>query len=509
MSADRGSTEKAILQSSTTLGRSTATGFLWLMLQSLSGRATGFLSQLVLARLLMPDAFGRIGLAYTVTTVASAVVSFGIDDILLQRLRKFDLWVGPSFWSSLILSLIGMVLMLLAAPVAASFYHTPGLVGLIAIMAINLPIGSLSVVPAVKLRAQMNFRYLATYTSAETLAMQVATIVLAALGFGAYSFVIPLPVAAAVKVAVFWHKAPARITLRYHRAQIGHILSSGFLVVATRMVVTAVTQGDTMVLGLMATDAVVGVYFFAFRLAAQPLRMLAGNFGNVLFPAFTQLRTDPVRQIDAALRASRILAYTVTPVCFMQAAVAAPVLHLMFGARWDGAIPLVQILSLGLPGDAVAWVGGALLVARREFRRDFVYIFMFAIPFFVMVVAGAELGSSLGVAIAVSLYYALVKPINSWLVFRESMRLGDVIGIYVTPPLTAGIACGAADAASWLPAFAGQPLVQIAVILLVGPLLYVLTLRLLMPTVLREVLARFPVDALLWKVGRRLVRRSA
>ncbi len=63
----------------------------------------------------------------------------------------------------------------------------------------------------------------------------------------------------------------------------------------TRLIVEAVNQGGYVVLGLMATDTVVGVYFFAFRLAAQPLRMLAGNFGAVLFPAFTQLRSAPSR----------------------------------------------------------------------------------------------------------------------------------------------------------------------------------------------------------------------
>ena len=487
---------------SQTLGRSTASGLLWLLLQGLSGRLGSFLSQLVLAKILLPEAFGAIGLAYTVTTLVNAFVSFGIDDILLQRLRTMYLWVSPAFWTSLGGAVIGMTLMLVAAPFAARIYGNPNLIGLVAVLAISLPISAFSTIPVVKLRGALNFRFLGIYATIETLSMQLATVLFAAAGFGAYSFVIPLPLAAFVKVCVFWSRSPTRIRMRFHRVQFLHIISSSFLVQATRLVVEAVNQGDYIVLGLLANDATVGIYFFAFRLAAQPLQMLAGNFGAVLFPALTQLRSEPARQEAAALRAARILAYVVTPVCFLQAALAAPVLHLMFGVKWNGAIPLVQILSLGLPGDATSWIAGALLVARRQFKRDLFYLAGSAIPFFAMVTTGALLGSAVGVAIAVSLYYALIKPINSWLVFRDQMRLADFMQIFVQPPAIAGAALGCAylTAQLWL---ATHPLEQLVWIGTLGMLAYLGLLRLFMPNIVIEVLEQVPGAALLRRFARR------
>ncbi len=491
------------------LGRSTASGFLWLMLQSLSGRLTSFFSQLVLAKLLMPEAFGQIGLAMTVSTLVNACISFGVDDILLQRLRNIRLWVAPAFWASFGLAVAGMLAMLAAAPLAAYVYGSPALLGLIVVQSIALPLGALSTVPATKLRAEMNFRYLALYNGLETVGVQLASVILAALDFGAYSFVLPIPVAALVKIIVLWRKAPARLRVPIKPVQFRYILGNGSIVFASRIVIEAVNQGDYMVLGLLATESVVGVYYFAFRLAAQPIRMLAGNFGAVLFPALTQLRGDPARQEQAALQAARILAYTVTPVCFVQAAFASPVLHLMFGERWAGSIPLVQVLSLGLPGDAIAWIAGALLVARKEFWRDFVYLASFAVPFFAFVAMGAYLGSALGVAVAVALYYALVKPANSWLVFRHSMRAADFLHIYIWPSILAGIAIGAAYACSKLPGLDGALLAQVAVIAVLSPLAYLVLLRLLVPDVLREILNRFPVDAMLRRVAVRLFGRRA
>ncbi len=491
------------------LGRRTTAGVLWLLLQSLSGRAAGFVSQLVLARLLLPEAFGQVGLAYTVTGLVGALISFGVDDVVLQRSARLQHWLAPAFWCSLGLSVVGTALLLAAAPLAAHIYGSPGLTGLIAVVALTLPLGALATVPTVKLRAAMDFRFIAAYSSLEIVGVQLASVLLAAAGFDAYSFVLPLPVAAAVKLVVFWRKAPTRITWRYRVAQLAHLLRSGLLILATRIINETVNQGDYIILGIMTTDAVVGVYFFAFRLAAQPLRMLAGNFGAVLFPALTQLGADPARQRSAALQAARILVYVVTPVCFLQAALAAPTLHLMFGTRWDGAIPLIQILSLGLPGDAVAWIGGALLVARKQFRLDLVYLLMFAPPFFALVFVGALLGSSLGVAVGASLYYALVKPVNAWLMFQPGMRRGDAVRLFVQPYLVAGLAIGACYAVAQLLVAPEHPLGQLLLIVGASPFAYAAALRLCVPDVLRELLQRFPVARLAGRAVRRLRMRPA
>ena len=486
-----------------TLRRTTATGFLWLLFQGLSGRLSSFFSQIVLARLLMPEAFGQIGLAYTVTALVTAVVGFGIDDVLLTRSRHIRLWVAPAFWSSLALAFAGMAVMLAAGPIAARLYHAPGLTGLIAVLAINLPLGAASTVPVVKLRAELDFRYLGTYATIETVAIQVATIACAAAGLGAYSFVLPLPFAAGIKAVIFWWKAPLHIRPGHRMLQYRHLVGSGLLVLSTRLMIAAVNQGDYIVLGLLASQRVVGVYFFAFRLAAQPLQMLAGSFGGVLFPAFRRLDGDPARQMDAALRASRVLAYTITPVCFLQAAEAPPLLHLMFGNRWDGAVPLVEILSLGLPGDALAWVAGALLIARGEFKRDVRLVAMFMPPFFACVLLGVWLGGAVGVAIGVSLFYALIKPINSWLVFRQAMGWADILQIYVVPLALGLVTIGAAAALADMSVFSGSRPVQVVVIGVLGPVFYMAGLRLVAPATLREIVDHLPLGKL-GGVGRRL-----
>src|SRR3982750_243263 len=74
------------------LSRSALIGTSWLLAQNVGTRAISFAAQIILAKLLAPADFGTIGLALTVTTFASVVANFGVDDVLLQRQKSLRFW---------------------------------------------------------------------------------------------------------------------------------------------------------------------------------------------------------------------------------------------------------------------------------------------------------------------------------------------------------------------------------------------------------------------------------
>ncbi len=474
------------------LARAATSGVIWLIAQSLSARLLGFFSQLILAALLMPADFGIIGLANTVTGIAQVLVGFGVDDVLLQRQRTMRMWSTPAFWISLTLGTLGMIAVMIAAPIAALAYHSRSVLWLILILAVAMPIRTLATVPGVQIRLTMNFRFLAAYNTFEIAALQLGTIVFAWAGLGAYSFAIPVPLLALVKAGLFWWKAPPVIWRRFRLVQLRYMFGNSSIVFASRSIIEVVNQGDYIVLGLIASHNVVGLYYFAFRVSVQPVRMLAGNFNNVLFPALVQLRDEPGRQADAALRASRLLSYLVVPFCFLQAALAGPGLALLFGSRWLGAIPIVQLLSIGLPFDAVSWITGSLLSARREFSRSLLYAAVSAPLFFGAVIVGGKLDGAIGVASAVVVFYAVYPPVCSILILHTGgIRTWHVLELYVMPLLLAGSTTLLAYAASLLPGISGSNLARVIVIGGLNVVLYPVSLYLMRRDVFVQIAGRF------------------
>ena len=462
-----------------------------MLAQNVVSRVSSLLSQLVLAALLQPSDFGVISLTYMVTSIASTLMNIGIDDVLLQRQRTMNLWTGPAFWITLSLAMAAGGLVILASPIVAAIYKAPELVGLLSILALSMPLSALASVPGMVGRARMQFGVFAIYGSLEMVAQALLTVALAWWGFGAYSFVIPMPILAGIRAIVWWRIAGVKTSFRPQRKRWKYVFGNTVITAISRTIISVIGQGDYLVLGLLATQDVVGAYYFGFRLAAQPLWMLAGNFAGVLFPALVQLKSDPARQGAAALKASILLSFCVMPLALIQAATAGPLVISLFGEKWATSIPVIQLLSIGLAFDAVSWIAGALLNSRGEFKAGLFYLLMQAPVFFIFVIVGALLDSAIGVASGVFLYYFITQPLYVCGVYRRvGVRTSNVIRMYFQPTFYAAVTVGFAWTVSMLPIIDKLPLARAFVISALSIPLYAGFVRWLAPEVWRELSSR-------------------
>ena len=443
------------------VGKATTSGFIWLVFQSLASRGIGFVTQLILARLLMPEDFGVIGLALTVTTIANSLIGFGIDEVLLQRQKTIAYWETPAFWLSFGISVLGMLGMFAIAPFAARWYHSPSLTGLIIAIALATPLRAIATVPTARIRAELDFRFLAVYNTFDLFATQILTVVFAALGMGPFAFALPYPIIGSLRAVWFWKRSAPRVNRRFRSLHLQYLFGNSSYVLFTRTLIELIGQGSYIVLGLIASKSEIGFYFFAFRFSAQPVRMLAGSVTSVVFPALAQFRSEPQKQISAVVRACRLLSYLVMPFCFLQAALAHPGLHLLFGERWMKAVPYVAILSVGLPFDAMSWVSGSLLSARREFRAGFLYHLVAAPVFFALIIAGARLGNAMGVAVAVAIYYFTWPQTMTYMILIQNKVSWKTINeFYLVPSVFSIVAAGVGIACSNLPGIRTSDLLQ-------------------------------------------------
>lgn len=467
------------------LSRKVAGGIAWLFGQTLSARLIGLLSQIVLARLLFPADYAVLALAGTVSTVVAALTDFGIGEVALQRHTRVRFWTGTVFWLTLALAAVGMVLVLAVAPLAAAFYKSPTLTSALWFIAISLPLSALSSVPILQLNSQLRFKTLAAVGVLEIAAQQIGTIALAYADYGAMSFFIPLSVTALFKALFLW--AYVRPKLRAARkSQFVTIFRRSLSVLGAQLATLVVAQGDYAVLGLSGDKPMIGAYYFAFRLSVQPVTMIGGSLSRVLLPTLISLRDDTERQDRAALRAARVLGFLVMPFCAVQAALAPAGTELVFGPKWRSAVLFIQILSVGLAFDAVSWIASALLRARGRFDLAFRYALYIVPIFFSMVTIGLLAGNVTGVAISVSIFYMIMAPAYSFMVFRRSGLGGvSVMQLYIMPFLLSSLSVGAVYIV--VKSFVTDPFVELFSIGLLAPLALAVMVRLFAPQIFREI----------------------
>lgn len=469
-------------------GQKAVRGFGFLFATSTWGKLQGMLVQLLLAYLLSKEDFGKIGLAYTITTFANRLVNPGIGTVLVQRTHRLRLWVTPVFWLSLACGLVGALTMLTIAPIAARFYDVPEVVGLVAVLALAAPIGALTQVPNAILNAQLRFGFLAASSLVLGVLSALLTVTFAALGFGAYCFVLPLPIVSALNVVILWSKARPRIRLRLHLRKWRFFLDRSFWVFTYLLCVTAIGQGDYIVLGSMFDTAVVGVYFFGFNLAMQSAGFVGNNVHAVLYPSLVSVGNQPQRQTRVAVEVSQMLGLTVAHLCVLQALLAGPVLRVLFGERWEGAIVVVQLLSIGVAFESMSSPAIQLLLARGRFRRVAGIYLAGVVTFFLFVYPGAYFGREVGTAAAAATYYLVFwVPLYFIVMTRAGATPRQVLAPFASTVFTNLVA---ALAGLGVASFLREDWQRICALLLVTPPVYFVVMYKMAPEVCRAALTR-------------------
>lgn len=324
------------------------------------------------------------------------------------------------------------------------------------------------------------------------MATSALTVFFALLGYGAYSIVLPLPLVAGAALVWTWRLSGFRPRRAAEWPLWREIFGSTSLLLGAAALYAFNQQGASLVLGLVRDVATVGLYFFALNLAAQLTGFLTNNLWSVLLPTLSHLQNDPPRQIEAFLRVARSVNLLGMFVCFCLAAVASPALRLVYGQRWAAAIPLMQILSVGMAFNISFAVSINLMMAQGRYRSLLVFNIFRAAGFVGLVAVAGWLGGALAVSVATALYMIIYGPVITALAIRPAGKTWRDVWAVHYRPLVAGIlpCAAAAGLAAAFPALHRRPLAELLFTGTVSVLLYLPLARWLVPGTWHELRER-------------------
>lgn len=403
----------------TGIGRPTMVGFAWLLGQTIATKVVNLASQILLANLLLPADYDLVALAYTVTTFSGLLQQSGLREVLVQKGREARNLTSAAVWLSLATGLGAGLLNCALAPLAAWFYGRPELARLLYVFALANPVAALIMVPLALLQVELRFRFIATVEWSAFAAGAALTVLLAWVGLGALSFVVPVPLVALVRLVAYWSAARPSVRVAPEVARWRALLGSNLGVLGGNLAATVTYQGDYIALGRFQPPSVVGTYYLAFNFSTQTIRVFTSNLSTVLLPALTKFENGTRRQIDAFLSATRLLTTLAVPLLLLQALLAEPLVHLLLPARWYTAIPILQILSIGMVGRLVAGPSQSLLLAQGRFRAYFWISVLYAFLFLPVVIFLGKIGA-VETAIGVTACMCVHGPAQIYVAIRKS-----------------------------------------------------------------------------------------
>jgi O-antigen/teichoic acid export membrane protein len=432
--------------------------------------------QLALAALLTPEDFGLVGLAFSLVAFAAVTRQLGIRETLIHQQGRIRRWSNAAIWFAATLGVASAVLLTMLGPLAAAAWNEPDLIPLVWILAAALPFQTINPALEAHLEVRMRFKEITLIGLVAEITRILLAVALAALGFGAVSFILPrLIVAVGQMIALLRLVRPRLRRSPQTRRWPVFASASGLFFIAT-LAEIGILQLDYVLLGFVATTAQVGFYFFAFNQSTQIVQLFLMNLVRVLMPGLAAMRNNPQAQVAAFMRTLGLLRLVVVPLGVLQAVVAEPFLRLIFQDRWADAIPLLQILSLAAPFVALAGPASSLFLAQNRLAAYSTIRVLGLAAFLACIGTGAYLtqhahAATIGVAAGVLVFRAVFNPIACWVACRQGgIQLHQICWLFAQPIIGAGIAAAAAVALdSQLPLAhiaTGRPLELLRLILL-------------------------------------------
>jgi PST family polysaccharide transporter len=475
------------------LGTRAARGFFFVAAQAVFIKLVNLVGQVLLALFLVPADFGLITGAYTATTLIDMLQPAGLKDILTQRQARFRRWANPALWLSGAVGISQTLMMLAVAPVAAWVYGEPQIAGLIACLSVAGIIVAISNVPDAALQKELRFKMLSFVSAVTALSGMGISVLLAWLGFGAYAFAISWPACCLVRAVLLFRatRLPLRWSPQLRRWKF--LIGDSVRLFFSRVGVTLIGQGDRIWLLLLHGKVAAGIYVFAFNLSMQTLVLLATALDSVLFPTLSKLQHEPARQRKAFLSSAAVLLVVGLPACCVMAGLSAPVLRVVFPAKWEDAIPVMAVLSVAMGFRLVVTPAQGMMRAGGRFAEVMAINLIGAAVFIVILGLATWLAPAgrapLWAAVGSGLYFLLEGPVNLHLASRQGRegRLQgrkDTLRVFLAPAALGVILLAICLTPGWLlPAeMRYRDLAWIVLALAVCGLIYLPLVRLLAPS---------------------------
>lgn len=305
-----------------------------------------FLLLLYLARVLDLRDFGLMATVSVGLDLGTRVARWGQVELLQQKRYLNDDARNQSFRLSLgIGALFALLFVGLAQPMAR-YFHSAELATMMYLCApVFLFLATGSTAEAV-LRAQFRFRVLAFRSTIATLVGAVVAIVLANNGYGALALAAQRLIQAAMSGLWIWSAVNWRPSLKLHLPWSSALAREGATVMAGTLLPVAIPRTIDLIVGFTMGPVMLGIMRVAFRVNEFVGQLVIMPLVSVANAELSTRVHDRAAMVRSYLRLTQASALLMNPLLIGLALVAPEAVPFLFGPKWVGAVPFVEVVGL-------------------------------------------------------------------------------------------------------------------------------------------------------------------
>lgn len=318
-------------------------GIIWQILTFGGNHLITFVISVSLTRMLEPSQFGTVALTSIFLSISNVIVDFGLGTALIQKKEVDDIDCSSVFYLNITLSCICYTLIFLLSSRIASFYQNSELTKVFQIIGLSVFINALSGIQNVILNKKMLFHLTCKISWGANIPSGIFGVVLAYKGYGIWALVGQHISKSIINACLLWYLVKWRPLFCFSFNKIQALVAFGWKMFCSTLLSVLDVNLYGMLIGKLYNVSTLSYYQKGQHLPEMGMSIVNTAISGVLFPAFSSINDDPVRTKAIAQKGIINIYFIVTPMMFLMAMLAKPIIIILFTKKWIECVFFAQI----------------------------------------------------------------------------------------------------------------------------------------------------------------------
>jgi len=306
-----------------------------------------FLRNMILTRLLAPEAFGLMAIVLAFSTFFDSLTAIGIRQAIIQNDKGEDRkYLNGAWWLSFVRSAVLYFLAFIGAPFISKFYGNPELILLMRVAFLSILLKGIMSPRGYVAIKQLNFKRWVIIENGGGILGVMTAVILAYVIQNVWAIVIGFTVEAASRFVLSYIICPFLPGIVFRKESLRDLLKYARGMLGLPILTFIFMRADVFVLGKLVSQAELGLYSMAVTLASIPSQLVLKLFGQIVMPTFVAMQSDNERLNNALLKITSGIIILCFPLLIFSIFYGKYFLHVVYGEIYaQVAVPFAIICS--------------------------------------------------------------------------------------------------------------------------------------------------------------------
>lgn len=318
-------------------------GMIWKLFEKIGMQAMQMIIQIILARLLLPEDYGIVGLLTIFINISDVFILQGFSTALIQKKNADELDYSSVFFANLLMSIVIYIIFYIISPYVAAFYNDIRLTVIMRVLCLNILFGAISAVHNAIISKKLEFKKSFVRGLSNIFTQGIVGIIMAIEGYGVWALVFSKLCGTLVGSLVLICTTKWKPSLIFSIDRVKRLFNYSSKVLGTNLLNTLFNNIHSLIIGRFFSKDSLGYYQRGQQIPQTIMSSIDGSMTEVLYPTFSMIQTNIVQLKKILRKSMRLSMYLCMPIMLGLLAVSRPLTIILLTEKWLDSVPFMEL----------------------------------------------------------------------------------------------------------------------------------------------------------------------